>query len=238
MYIPSLIPPHWEKPVYKFRNWAGEEIVIDVTTSVSPGLPPNHVLIDKVIPFLRENNVDKILDFGAGSLRHSIPLVKAGFTVGAVDFQEGYSRRVCKTALAALCKNDRFCLMEWPHIYCGNPEIFRGKFDAALLIYVLQTMPKPKERKKVLDFIFRKLRNKDVYIFYCSRFNQLNENHARYRVSDGYYMYPKRASHSFYREFSTNETHKFMKKYDFYRIHSFSERGTDQMFIYYRGHFP
>lgn len=238
MNIPSLIQPHWNKPVYEFRNQAGKTIKIDVTTSVSSGLPANHVLTDKVIPFLKKHNVDKVLDFGAGSLRHSIPLVKAGFTVGAVDFKDNYSRPNCKDALASLCKNERFCLMEWPHIYCGNPDIFKGKFDAALLVYVLQTMPKPNERLDALRYISLKLKKHDTYLFYCSRYNQLSKNHAKYRVSDGYYMYPTREYHSFYREFSTPETHNFMANYKFERIRSFSERGTDQMFMYFRWSFP
>ncbi|MEY2816758.1 MAG: hypothetical protein RL275_221, partial [Chloroflexota bacterium] len=62
----SFIPPHWDKPVYEFHKTGGKDILIDVTTSVSSGLDPNHVLIEKVIPYFRQHNVDKILDFGAG----------------------------------------------------------------------------------------------------------------------------------------------------------------------------
>lgn len=235
----SFIPPHWDKPVYEFHKTGGKDILIDVTTSVSSGLDPNHVLIEKVIPYFRQHNVDKILDFGAGSLRHALPLVRAGFTVGAIDFKEGYSRPICHKHLKELCGNDRFCLMEWPHTFCGNSKIFRGRFDAALLIYVLQTMPVPKERKEAMNFISSKLKWHEAYLFYCSRYNQLNGgNHKRYAVSDGYYMYPKRKYHSFYREFTTSETHAFMAKYKFERVKSFSERGTDQMFMYLRWDYP
>jgi 2-polyprenyl-3-methyl-5-hydroxy-6-metoxy-1,4-benzoquinol methylase len=231
-----MLIPHWDKPIYKFHNGSGENIIIDVTTSVSPGLPANHVFVEKVIPFLKANNVYKVLDFGAGSLRHTISLLNAGFEVGAVDFMAGFNRTICKDALARIRSNERFCLLEWPRKYIGNSHIFKSKFDAALLIYVLQTIPKPSERKDVLHYIFRKLK-RNKYLFYCSRINQLDENTKKYPISDGYYMYPKREHHSFYREFTTGDTHLFMDKCNFRRIKSFSERGTDQMFLYIKGGF-
>lgn len=238
MHFLPLIPPHWNTPVYKFLNNAGKKILIDVTTSVSSGLPPSHVLIDKVIPIFKKYNVDKVLDFGAGALRHTIPLLEAGFKVGAVDFMEGYSRDICKGALGKICTNDRFCLLEWPNIYRGNHKIFKGKFDAALLVYVLQTMPIPSERVDALDYISLKLKKRQVFLFYCARFKQLTEANAKHQVSDGYYMYPTREFHSFYREFTTADTHKFMEEFKFRRIHSLGERGTDQMFLYFKGKYP
>ena len=238
MHMLPFVPPRWKTPVYKYPNGPGDDILIDVTTSVSPGLPPNHVLIDTVIPIFKKYNVDKVLDFGAGSLRHTIPLLKAGFKVGAVDFKDGYSRDSCKDHLAKVCHNDRFCLLEWPRTYCGNSKIFKGKFDAALLVYVLQTMPEPQERDEALRYLSLKLKKQQVFLFYCARFNQLTDENRRYRVSDGYYMYPRRKFHSFYREFTTPDTNTFMEDYKFRRIRSLSERGTDQMFLYFRGKYP
>jgi hypothetical protein len=234
----SFTLPHWNTPVYKFQNKQGEEILIDVTTSVSSGLGPSHVLKDSVIPIFKKHNVDKVLDFGAGALRHTIPLLNAGFKVGAIDFKEGYSREICKGNLGKICKNDRFCLLEWPHTYCGNRDIFKGKFDAALLVYVLQTMPEPKERNDALKYISLKLKKQQVFLFYCARFNQLKDENTKYQVSDGYYMYPNRKLHSFYREFTTPATHSFMEDYKFRRIRSLSERGTNQMFLYFKGKYP
>lgn len=226
-----MLIPHWHSPIYNYRDDVGKEIIIDVTTSVSPGLPANHVFVDRVIPYLEKHDVYRVLDFGAGSLRHTIPLLKRGFVVGAVDYKRGFERPVCKKALEKLRDNKNFCALEWPNEYYGNREIFRKKFDAALLIYVLQTIPEPSERRDVLRFISRKLKiNK--YLFYCSRVNQLNDIDKQHRISDGYYKYPKREHHSFYREFATGETHEYMHKHKFERVRSFSERGTDQMYLY------
>lgn len=231
-----MLIPHWDKPIYKFHNGSGKNIIIDVTTSVSPGLPANHIFVERIIPYLKANNVYKVLDFGAGSLRHTLPLLKAGFEVGAVDFKGGFDRPICRHTLAQICDNERFCLFEWPHEYVGNPNIFKGKFDAALLIYVIQTIPKPADRRDVLRYVLRKLKA-NKYLFYCSRSNQMEKYDKKYQISDGYYMYPKREHHSFYREFTTGETHTFMNKSGFQRIRSFSERGTDQMFLYIKGGF-
>ncbi len=223
--------PHWHRPIYHLRNAAGKEIVIDVTTSVSPGLPPNHVLVNRIIPRLKKEEVTKVLDFGAGSLRHTLPLLEHGFEVGAVDFQEDFARNVCSSALSHVLSNPRFALLEWPNIHLGNRDIFRGKFDAGLLIYVLQTIPKPEDRHEVLRYFRMKIK-KNGLLFYCSRVNQLNGDVVHHRISDGYYMYPKRAHHSFYREFTPSETHKLMEQYDFHLCGGFTERGTDQMFLY------
>lgn len=238
MHFLPFVLPCWYTPMYKFNNRQEGDILIDVTTSVSSGLRPNHILTKKVIPIFKKYNVDKVLDFGAGALRHTIPLLEAGFKVGAVDFKEGYSRDICKSHLGKICDNDRFCLLEWPNIYRGNREIFKGKFDAALLVYVLQTMPIPEERIDALKYISAKLKKNRVFLFYCARFNQLNAKNSKHKVSDGYYMYPERDHHSFYREFTSPDTHALMNSFDFRRIRSLSERGTDQMFLYFRGKYP
>src|SRR6266576_2755604 len=46
----------WEKPIYRLRSKRRKEIVIDVTSSVSPGLAPNKVIVE-LIKFLKEKGV-------------------------------------------------------------------------------------------------------------------------------------------------------------------------------------
>jgi len=58
---------------------------------------------------------------------------------------------------------------------------------------------------------------------------------AAHRVTDGYYKWPEREQHSFYREFTTEETHDFMKRFRLKRVKSLSARGTDQIFLYAKG---
>ena len=47
-------------------------------------------------------------------------------------------------------------------------------------------------------------------------------------------MWPKRERHSFYREFTTDETLDMFAAHGFYRIHgtSLRERGTDQVYLF------
>src|SRR5437667_10433899 len=97
----------WQKPLYQLTTKNGKKIVIDVTSSVSPGLPPNKV-IDTLIPFFQQKNVERIIDFGAGSLRHTFPLLDAGFQVCAVEFQENFDRPVCAKALAEAKQHSNF----------------------------------------------------------------------------------------------------------------------------------
>lgn len=220
----------WISPIYTLKAHSGKEVTIDVTTSVSPGLPPSKVLIERIIPLFEERGVRRIVDFGAGALRHSIPLLNAGFTVCAVDFEAGYQRPTASDALRDARKYSSFCRLVWPRDFLKD----KRKWDAALVCYVLQTMPVPAERKLVLKSLRKKLAA-DSYILYMSRFHQVRTISAAQRVSDGYFMWPKRSAHSFYREFETEETHKMMEKHGFQHLRSLSERGTDQMFLYGKG---
>ena len=77
------------KPLYHLRAKNGKSITVDVTLSVNPALGPNQA-ITEAIAFFKRKNVKKVLDFGAGALRHTLPLLKEGFQVCAVDFEEQF----------------------------------------------------------------------------------------------------------------------------------------------------
>jgi hypothetical protein len=221
----------WRTPFYKLETPLGKPVVINVTRSVSAGLPPTKVLTEKIIPLFQARNVRRIVDFGSGALRHAIPLLEEGFTVCAVDFEAGYQRPATADALKKARSYGNFCELVWPQDFIKD----RSRWDAALLCYVLQTMPVPQERELLLKILKTKLVN-DAYVFYTSRYNQVAGTITNaQRVSDGYFMYPKHTEHSFYREFRTDETHAMMKRFGFEHIRSLSERGTDQMFLYAKG---
>src|SRR2546429_616534 len=76
----------WKKPIYRLTSKRGKDILIDVTSSVSPGLPPNKA-VTELVDFFRNKDVQKIVDFGAGALRHTFPLLDTGFQVCAVEFE-------------------------------------------------------------------------------------------------------------------------------------------------------
>jgi len=224
------MPISWDRPIYKLKTESGEQVLIDVTTSISPGLPPNKVIQEHIIPFFRRRGVETVLDFGAGSLRHTFPLLDARFQVCVVEFGEAFRRPKASLALQKARKHPNFSALIWPKQFIKDDR----KFDAAMLNYVLQVMPKARERDTVLRYIYRKL-EKDAYLLYMSRYNQMQGVIEEHKVEDGYYKWPKRKYHSFYREFTTEETHKMMSKFKFRRIRSLSERGTDQIFVYMKG---
>jgi SAM-dependent methyltransferase len=224
------MPKYWTKPIYQLKSNSGEEITIDVTSSVSAGLIPSGVIVDDLIPFLKNRHVERVLDFGAGALRHTFPLLDAGFQVCAVEFEEGFKREVSKKAREKAQKHPNFSALIWPKDFIKS----RRRFDAAILAYVLQIMPVPNERDAVLKYIYRKLID-DSYLFYSARYGQLSNFGNDRKVGDGYFMYPKREMHTFYREFTTELTHKMIEKVGFKRIRSLSRRGTDQMILYAKG---
>jgi len=221
----------WKSPIYRLTSRSGEAITVDVTTSINPALQANAVFTEIIIPLFLERGVKRVVDFGAGALRNTIPLLPAGFDVCAVEFEQAFARPVCREARAAAEQYQNFTALVWPDAYLND----RRKFDAALLCYVLQTMPMPTERRRVLRSLKKKLAG-DAYVVYMSRYNQFRGKiNPRQGVSDGYYMWPRRAEHSFYREFETQDTHDMFGKYGFRSLRSLSQRGTEQMFLYGRG---
>src|SRR3954465_11045258 len=104
----------WASPIYSLKSGTGKDIKIDVTTSVSASLPPHGSLNKDFIPFLKQRNIDTVLDFGVGSLRHTLPLLEEGFTVCAVEFEECFSRTFCSAFLQIALRYHNFLPMVWP----------------------------------------------------------------------------------------------------------------------------
>jgi hypothetical protein len=223
------MPTLWHKPTYNLRDKNGKAIVIDVTKSVAAGLPPNK-LIKELVPFFKSRNVERIVDFGAGALRHCFPLLKKGFEICAVEFEEQFNKPFCQKALVKARKYPNFSTLIWPKDFKNDNRTF----DAALLCYVLQTMPIADERELVLKLLYKKLRD-DSYLLYMSRFNQMEGTSSAHRVQDGYYKKPDEKMHSFYREFSNEETREMFEDRKFKRIRSLSKRGTEQIYLYAKG---
>lgn len=224
------MPRYWKSPIYRLKSVKGQKISVDVTTSVSPGLPPHKVLDEMVIPYFKEKGVERVLDFGAGALRHAFPLLDAGFQVCAVEFEEGFRRPASSQALAEAKKHANFSALVWPKDFIKDSRVF----DAALLCFVLQVMPIHSERLTVLKYIYKKL-GSPGYLLYMSRFGQVTNEDRQYRVNDGYYKWPEREQHSFYTEFSTERTHQLMGTKNLRCVKPLSARGTEQVYIYGKG---
>lgn len=229
----------WEKPIYKLKDSRNREITIDVTRSVSAGLKPAGVVTSTLIPFFLEKGVSRVLDFGAGALRHTIPLLDKGFEVCAVEFDEVFKKPVPSTKLALARSYHNFTKLVFPKEFISDNR----KFDGIILSYVLQVMPKPNERKLLLKYLAQKMRP-DSYLFYSSRYNEITLEDNNFRVNDGFYRgnnskktkaNRKDRAHSFYTEFLTEDTHQMFRDIGLQKIRSLGERGNDQIFVYVKG---
>lgn len=219
----------WESPYYEFALPNKEIITIDVTSSASAGLPPNKKIVD-AIDFFKRKGVKSILDFGCGSLRHTLPLLNAGFEVCAVEFTEQFNKPKCKENLQKAQQSPNFSTLLFPNQFIKN----RKKYDAVLLVYVIQTMPIPREREYLIDLVYSKMK-KESYLLYMSRYGQVKGLPNERKINDGYYMNITSKNKTFYTDFKTSYTHDKFKRHKLTHIRSLSDRGTDQIFIYSKG---
>jgi len=235
-YFPLAIKPMaarrqgsvWQAPFYNIKTRTGRLVEIDVTSSAAH-LPPNRALQEFVIPLFRREGVRRVIDCGAGSLRHTLALLQAGFDVCAVEFEHSFGRNL---AAEALGKAKRF-----PGFSILRPDEFlrtSAQFDAALLCYVLQIMPIPKERHLVIHALRTKLGGRS-YLLYagtCNRFSGSYFATKAQRVSDGYFLWGHRNIQTFYREFSSRETDRMFRRVGFEKVNSLSRRRAEQVFLY------
>lgn len=68
----------FESPFFHGTDSSGKKFTIDVTSSIAPSLDANQGLIESVTSWMKEHHCTRILDFGAGALRHTLPLLRAG----------------------------------------------------------------------------------------------------------------------------------------------------------------
>ena len=220
----------WETPVYKLRTKKGKPIEVDVTLSCSAGLGPNDAIF-KVAQFFKRKGVRTILDFGAGALRHTFPLLRHGFSVCAVEFEDQFRHDKCRKALARARKEGGFTELIFPKPFI----IDRKKFDAALLCFVLPTMPRATERMTLLNLIQKKL-TATSYIFWMSQFGKYESLKTKdNEVEDGWFFQPKWTRHTFYYESRNADIDAMLNRIGFDLIKPLGESGHDQFRLYSRG---
>jgi len=225
----------WDGPFYPLITRSGKSITVDVTLSVNVNLGPNQAIAE-VIAFFNRRKVKKVLDFGAGALRHSLPLLQAGFEVCAVDFSEQYAnteaKRVCRSKRAEAEAAGNFSAMVYPRQFIDD----RRQFDAALLCFTLQGMPIAAERSKAAFLIHKKLKDSG-YLVWMSRYGDSGSIADIQRVKDGHFKTPTGTpNYSFYREWRNEEIHAMLGavgwRRSFHHLRSLGKGGRDQIFVY------
>ena len=222
----------WERPIYKMLAKARREYIkIDVTKSCSPGLRPSQSIHD-VADFFERKKVKSILDVGAGALRHSLPLLERDFQIYAVEYEEQYNKPACLEALQKAQNNANFTSLEFPKDFISLPK---RRFDAALLCFVIPSMPRPKERVRLLNLVSEKLKQ-NSYIYWMSQYGKYGDRIGDHNaVGDGWFLNPKHTNQSFYTEFKTAEIDKMLARIDFKLIRFLGKSGHDQFRLFARG---
>lgn len=117
---------------------------------------------ENILPFFVSHDVRTVLDYGCGKhLRDSLYLSANGLTVDAVDLERQLQRIDHQKARK---------------IHSLSPEIIGKNYDAALLNFVLQTLPTEEQREKVLKRVCSAIKD-DGYLVLSLR-NQRDMRHC------------------------------------------------------------
>jgi hypothetical protein len=217
----------FQSPIYNVTTEGGSKLTIDVTNSISSGLEPNSGLMEHIIPWMRQTGCTRVLDFGAGALRHTVPLLKEGFEVIAVEYQKAYERPKAAENRTEAENYDGFTKLVWPHDFLKC----RLRYDVALLTFVLQVIPVKLDRQVILKAIAEKFdKNGPRRLYYASRFGDGRDLPDEMRYNDGWVRGKGANDRSFYAEWTAAETDAFFLKVGFQRAGSY--RVAQQPHIY------
>jgi hypothetical protein len=218
---------HFQSPFYNVTTQGGSKLTIDVTNSISAGLDPNSGLVGHLIPWMKERGFSRVLDFGAGALRHTIPLLKKGIEVVSVEYERAYQRPKAAEARADAAKLDGFTALLWPHDFLKS----KHRFDVALLLYVLQVVPIKADRKKILEAIGQRFDgNGPKRLYYASRYGDTTGLKDEMKYNDGWVKGIGEKDRSFYTEWNAHSTNELFQSHGYERVGGYS--GASQGFIY------
>ena len=217
----------FESPLFRGTDSSGKKFTVDVTSSIAPSLPSNAGLIQSVTDWMKEHHCTRVLDFGAGALRHTIPLLRAGFEVTAVEYENAFKRPVAAKKRTMAKRFAHFEDLVWPHDFVRSRE----KYDVVLLVFVLQTVPEKKERDAILSEIAKKLdRNGPRRLYYASRIGDTSNSDKLHLYKDGFVRKLENKYQTFYTEWTSSETESLFKKWKFERTGTYS--GPSQPYIF------
>lgn len=208
--VQSTAESMWQSPLYIFKASHGLdqtddiEILVDVTWSSKPTRPQ---MSPALTTALRNTFTHigasklKILDFGAGKLRHTVPLLEKGHTVDAVDYRSLYikpSPEIRKNLSRAHQFGDRFKQVIYPAEFAKR----QTDYDLILLINVLNIMPDPLERYFVLHKCNENLSNGGYLLWFC-QFGDIFQLEAtsELRITDGGCT-SKKGRKTFYKDYN------------------------------------
>jgi 2-polyprenyl-3-methyl-5-hydroxy-6-metoxy-1,4-benzoquinol methylase len=208
--VQSTAESMWQSPLYIFKASHGLdqtddfEILVDVTWSSKPTRPQMSpaltTALRKTFGHLGRSSL-KILDFGAGKLRHTLPLLEKGHIVDAVDYRSLYAKpspEIRKNLIRAQQYGDRFKQVIYPAEFAKQ----QVDYDLILLINVLNIMPEPLERYFVLHKCNENLSKGGHLLWFCQFGDALQlKATSELRITDGGCT-SKRGRKTFYKDYN------------------------------------
>ena len=200
----------WETPIYRIKSDSDptKEFLIDVTGSAPNFAVPGTQLEKTFDIFFNglEPSETNVLDFGAAKLRNTIYLLDKGFTVYACEFNDLFKRtKQSHDFLIRAQEYDNFKQLIFPDDFIDK-EI---KFNATLLINVLNIMPIQIERLCVLALCREKMVENGRLLWYTQH-GAYKESDAVSKLHDGLVTGKGREYNMFYRDFSKKEIHEML----------------------------
>ena len=212
----------FDTPIYKFNQPLGvdaqgnrhyREIAINVTKSAPSFDAPGKTLagaLDRVIGEIGLRKNDNILDFGGGKLRNTLHLLKIGYNVCTVEYQDLFvdSSQAADARKRADKYKRRFRRLIYPHEFESSTETY----DLALLVNVINIMPVPAERLLVLHLCHKVLKPNGFLFWYTQRGDADYKSRLapENELGDGHFTGTRRRYKTFYREFRVEEIDKIL----------------------------
>jgi len=203
----------WKSPLYIYKMMDkldpadDSEILVDVTWSAKPTHATMAPSLEKALrvtfDYLDKSKL-KILDFGAGKLRHTIPLLEIGHFVDACDYRSLYekpSQEIKKNLEKARKYKKYFSQL----IYPADFAKIAVQYDLIMMVNVLNVMPEPLERYFVLQKCNQHLSNGGYLLWFCQYGDaeQLNSTED-FRITDGGCT-TKKGRKTFYKDYNSRK---------------------------------
>ena len=227
----------WDSPltIYQIADSLrkNKEIILDVTWSALPTRSdPAPALIKtlrRIIEYMGGSKY-RILDCGAGKLRHTVLLLEGGHSVTAVEYEQLFinpSASIQGFIDQANKFGKRFGQITYPAQLISTNK----KFDLVTLINVVSIIPDPLERLFVLYQCNKKLENNKYLLWFAQYGDADQREFANLSLTDGGCLSGKSRS-TFYTEFDSTAVDFMMGINGFKRVNISLDSGKNQAWLY------
>lgn len=191
-------------------EYQGQPITIELTRSAPNQIKP-FPRIEELCAHWEQKGYQEVIDVGCGWLRNSLVLVNH-FSLWICDFPQQFRNPIVTKRLAELTTNPNFRgVLEPDELRKGHVQA-----DAAVLAFVLDTLPEERLRVKLINNTVKNTRPPhEIFVavpngeyYYRQRMGEHN------RFNDGY-LFSVREYRTFYREYSARQIDAFMAQLGF-----------------------